>query len=117
MHQKYQDKFANLRAIASGQVKPAQTNNVRFWDYEKDGDFIGTIMQFNQFEVPPRGMQYTVLAESPEGELISFFTNDFVREGFKRKNAEVGDLVLIQCFGMRQGENFKRYNVEIEKNR
>jgi hypothetical protein len=50
-------------------------------------------------------------------ELISVFVNDFVREAFRRQNAEIGDLVLIQCFGMQKGENFKRYNVEIEKTR
>lgn len=117
MHQQYQsqDKFAHLKAIASGQVKSTQNTNARYWDYERDGDFMGTILKFDNFEVPPQGMQYTLLAESPDGELISVFTNDWVRESLRRKCAEVGDLVLIQCFGIQQGERFKRYNVEIQK--
>jgi hypothetical protein len=44
------DKFAKLRAIESGQAPASSTaSNVRLWNYEKDGNVMGTIIDFNSF--------------------------------------------------------------------
>ena len=106
-------KFAKLRAIASGQ---ATAPNVRFWSFEKDGNILGTIVGFNSFMNPMYGEQHTItvrLAES--NELVSAFLSNWLQEGLSRKQAAVGDLILIQFFGMQPGERFNRFNLEIEK--
>ena len=110
------DKFAKLRAIESGQLTVPTAPNVRFWSYERDGNILGTIIEFNSFMHQLYGEQHTVtvrLAESDE--LVSAFLSDWLQEGLSRKQAAVGDLILIQFFGRQAGERFNRYHLEIEK--
>ena len=113
------DKFAKLRAIQSGQgTTTATEQQVRFWSFEKNGDIMGTITGFNRFTHPLYGEQHTVtvrLADS--NELISAFLSEWLQEGLNRKQAAVGDLILIQFFGKQPGERFNRYSLEIEKTR
>lgn len=117
MYQNNDDKFAKLRAIASGQTTASTTApNVRNWSFERDGDVMGTISGFNNFTHPVYGEQHTVtvrLAES--GELVSAFLSNWLQEGLSRKQAAVGDLILIQFFGKQAGERFNRYQLEIQK--
>jgi hypothetical protein len=111
------DKFAKLRAIESGQAPASSTaSNVRFWNFERDGNIMGTIIEFNSFTHQLYGEQHTVtvrLADSDE--LISAFLCGWLEEGMLRKQATVGDLILIQFFGRQAGERFNRYRLEIEK--
>ena len=110
------DKFAKLRAIESGQATASTAPNVRFWTFEKDGNIMGTIVGFNSFMHPMYNEQHTVtvrLAES--NELVSAFLNDWLQEGMRRKQAAVGDLILIRFFGRQAGERFNRFQLEIEK--
>jgi hypothetical protein len=110
------DKFAKLRALASGQAPETTGQNVRNWSFERDGNIMGTITGFNSFTHPSFGEQHTVtvcLAES--GEVISAFLNDYLQKGMDRQQAAVGDLVLIQLFGKLPDERFNRYQLEIQK--
>lgn len=111
------DKFAKLKAIESGQATASSAQNVRFWSFERDGNILGTIIEFNSFTHQLYGEQHTVtvcLAESEE--LVSAFLSGWLQEGMSRKQAAVGDLILIQFFGRQAGERFNRYHLEIEKN-
>jgi hypothetical protein len=110
------DKFAKLRAIESGQATVPTAQNVRFWNFERDGNIMGTIIEFNSFTHQIYGEQHTVtvrLADSDE--LVSAFLSDWLQEGLHRKQAAVGDLILIQFLGRQAGERFNRYHLEIEK--
>ncbi len=110
------DKFAKLRAVQSGQTPVSAQQNARFWSFEKDGDIMGTIANFNSFTHPVYGEQHTVtvrLADS--NELVSAFLSEWLQEGMNRKQAASGDLILIQFFGKQAGERFNRYHLEIEK--
>ena len=110
------DKFANLRAIESGQAAGSTASNIRFWKYESDGNIMGTIVKFDSFIHPLYDEQHTVtvcLAES--GELVSAFLNGWLQEGMRRKQAAVGDLILIRFFGRQAGERFNRFQLEIDK--
>jgi len=112
------DKFSKLRAIESGQAPVSTAPDVRFWSFEKNGNIMGTIFEFNSFTHPLYGEQHTVtvrLAESDE--LVSAFLNSWLQEGLSRKQAAVGDLILIQYFGKQAGERFNRFHLEIEKAR
>lgn len=111
------DKFAKLRAIESGQVTVSSTaSNVRFWNFEKDGNIMGTIIEFNSFTHQLYGEQHTVTVRLAEpDELISAFLCGWLQEGMRRKQAAVGDLILIQFLGRQVGERFNRYHLEIEK--
>jgi hypothetical protein len=111
------DKFAKLRAIESGQVTVSSTaSNVRFWNFEKDGNIMGTIIEFNSFTHQLYGEQHTVTVRLAEpDELISAFLCGWLQEGMRRKQAAVGDLILIMFFGKQAGERFNRYHLEIEK--
>ena len=110
------DKFSKLRAIESGQATPSTEQNVRFWNFERDGNIMGTIVEFNNFIHPMYGEQYTItvrLAES--NELISAFLSGWVQEALSRKQAAVGDLILLQFLGRQAGERFNRFQLDIEK--
>ncbi|OAI16456.1 hypothetical protein A1359_07330 [Methylomonas lenta] len=110
------DKFARLRAIASDEASESSTQDVRFWSFERDGDILGTIQGTSSFKHPRFNEQHTMtvrLADS--NELVSIFLNDWLQEGLRRKQAEVGDSILIRFFGMQPGERFNRYQLEIEK--
>ena len=110
------DKFAKLRAIESGQATASAAQNVRFWSFERDGNILGTIIEFNRFTHQFYGEQHTVtvrLADSDE--LVSAFLSGWLLEGMRRKQAAVGDLILIQFLGRQPGERFNRYHLEIEK--
>jgi hypothetical protein len=109
------DKFAKLRAIDSGQATASTVQNVRFWSYEKDGNLMGTIIKFDSFTHPSFGEQHTVIVRMESNELVSAFLNSWLQEGMSRKQAAVGDLILIQFFGRQAGERFNRYHLEIEK--
>ncbi len=116
MYQDNNDKFAKLRALASGQAPETTGQNVRNWNFERDGNIMGTITGFNRFTHPSFGEQHTVtvlLAES--GEVISAFLNDYLQQGMERQQAAVGDLVLIQFFGKQPGERYNRYQLVIQK--
>ena len=108
------DKFTRLKAIESGQTKAA--TEPKFWNFEKDGNIIGTITGFNSFENPLYGEQHTVLVSlADSNELISAFINGYLQEGIRRKDAQVGDLILIQFLGKQPGERFNRFHLEVEK--
>jgi hypothetical protein len=115
MYQNNADKFARLRAIESGQTTET-AQNVRFWNFEKDGNILGTIAGFNSFEHPQFGEQHTVTVRlANTNELVSAFLSGYLQEGMNRNNAQVGDLILIQFFGRQPGERFNRFHLEIEK--
>jgi hypothetical protein len=110
------DKFSKLRVIQSGQATVSNEPKVRFWKFEKDGDVLGTIVGFNSFMHPAFGEQHTVIVRLADtNELVSAFLSDWLQEGLSRKQAAVGDLILIQFFGKPAGESFNRYLLEIEK--
>lgn len=121
MNQNNFDKFARLRTIASGQttatVQDVDRNSpVRNWNYEKDGNVMGTITGFSSFEHSQFGEQHTVIVRlADNNELISAFLNGYLQEGMRRKDAQVGDLILIQFLGKQPGERFNRFYLEIEK--
>ena len=110
------DQFAKLRAIESGQATASKAPNVRFWSFERDGNIMGTIVEFNSFTHQLYNEQHTVVVRlADSGELVSAFLSDWLQEGLHRKQAAVGDLILIQFLGKRPGERFNRFNLEIEK--
>ncbi|MEI6709324.1 MAG: hypothetical protein WCK96_19575 [Methylococcales bacterium] len=120
MYQNNSDKFARLRTIESGQTTTAQNlgnnNQARNWSYEKDGNVMGTITGFDSFEHPQFGEQHTVIVRLADtNELVSAFLNDYLQEGMRRQNAQVGDLILIQFLGKQPSERFNRFHLEIEK--
>ncbi|CAD6874768.1 hypothetical protein [Methylomonas fluvii] len=109
------DKFARLRAIAGGN-NGGSDDNVRYWNFERDGNLLGIINSFHSFEHPQYGEQHVVTVKLADtGESASAFLNGWLQEGMKRKQAEVGDAVLIRFFGKQSGERFNRYQLEIEK--
>ena len=62
------------------------------------------------------GEQQTVIVKLADtDELVSAFLSDYLLEGLHRKDAKVGDRILIKFFGMQPGERFNRYRLEIEK--
>ncbi len=110
------DKFAKLKAIELGQAMGSTASSVRFWNFERDGNVMGTITDFNSFTHSMYGEQHTVTVRlAKTDELISAFLNGWLQEGMSRKQATVGDLILIQFFGKQAGERFNRYHLEIEK--
>jgi hypothetical protein len=111
------DKFARLKAIASGQnPETAATQDIKFWSFEKDGNILGTITEFNSFVHPQYGEQHTVIVRlADSNELVSAFLTGWLQEGMRRQRAEVGDLILIQFLGKHPGERFNRFHLEIEK--
>lgn len=115
MYQNNADKFARLRAIESGQTTET-AQNVRFWNFVKNGNILGTICGFDCFMHKHYGEQHTVIVRLADtNELVSAFLNPYLQEGLNRNNAQVGDLILIQFFGMEPGERFNRFHLEIEK--
>jgi hypothetical protein len=105
------DEFARVRAIAAGQEA-----DVKKWKYERDGNVMGTIVEFSSVKNKTYGEQQRVIVKLADtGELVSAFLNDYLLEGLHRKDAKVGDRILIKFFGMRPGECFNRYKLEIEK--
>ena len=105
------DEFARLRAIAAGQEA-----DVKKWKYERDGNVMGTIVDFSSMKNKTFGEQQTVIVKLADTEeLVSAFLSDYLLEGLHRKEAKVGDRILIKFFGMRPGERFNRYRLEIEK--
>jgi hypothetical protein len=110
------DKFAKLRAIESGQATASAAPNVRFWNFERDGNIMGTIIEFNSLTHQVYSEQHTVIVRLADSdELVSAFLSGWLQEGMRRKQAAVGDLVLIQFLGRQAGERFNRYHLEIEK--
>ena len=110
------DKFAKLRAIESGQATVSSAPNVKYWNFERDGNLMGTIVDFNGIMHPLYGEQQTVIVRLAEtGELASAFLSGWLQEGMRRQNAQEGDLILIQFLGKQPGERFNRFHLEIEK--
>lgn len=110
----HSDKFARLRAIESGQ--PVDTPAIKFWNFEQDGNVLGTIMGFNSFHHFQFGEQYTVTVSLADtNELVSAFLSGYLQKGLSLNNAQVGDLILIQFLGRQPGERFNRFHLEIEK--
>ena len=105
------DEFARLRAIAAGQEA-----DVKNWNYERDGNVMGTIVEFSSVKNKTYGEQQRVIVKLADtGELVSAFLNGWLQEGMRLNKAKVGDRILIKFFGMRPGECFNRYKLEIEK--
>lgn len=116
MYQNNTDKFARLHAIASGQTTVSTAPTARNWSYEKDGNVIGTIIDFDSFEHSQYGEQQIVIVSLADtNESISAFLNGYLQEGIRRKDAQAGDLILIQFLGKQPGERFNRLHLEIEK--
>jgi hypothetical protein len=60
--------------------------------------------------------QHTVnVCLEKSGELVSAFLNGWLQEGMRRKQAAVGDLILIQFLERQAGERFNRFQLEIQK--
>ena len=105
------DEFARLRAIAAGQEA-----DVKKWKYERDGNVMGTIVDFSSMNHQTYGEQQTVIVKLADTEeLVSAFLSDYLLEGLHRKEAKVGDRILIKFFGMQPGERFNRFRLEIDK--
>ena len=105
------DEFAKLRAIAAGQEA-----DVKRWKYERDGNVMGTIVDFSSMNHQTYGEQQMVIVKLADtGELVSAFLNGWLQEGMRLNKAKVGDRILIKFFGMRPGERFNRFHLEIEK--
>jgi hypothetical protein len=105
------DEFARLRAIAAGQEADAKK-----WKYERDGNVMGTIIDFSSMNHQTYGEQQMVIVKLADtGELVSAFLNGWLQEGMRLNKAKVGDRILIKFFGMRPGERFNRFHLEIEK--
>jgi hypothetical protein len=105
------DEFARLRAIAAGQEA-----DVKKWKYERDGNVMGTIVDFSSMNHQTYGEQQMVIVKLADtGELVSAFLNGWLQEGMRLNKAKVGDRILIKFFGMRPGERFNRFHLEIEK--
>jgi hypothetical protein len=105
------DEFARLRAIAAGQEA-----DVKKWKYERDGNVMGTIVDFSSMNHQTYGEQQTVIVKLADtDELVSAFLNGWLQEGMRLNKAKVGDRILIKFFGMRPGERFNRFHLEIEK--
>jgi hypothetical protein len=105
------DEFARLRAIAAGQEA-----DVKKWKYERDGNVMGTIIDFSSMNHQTYGEQQMVIVKLADtGELVSAFLNGWLQEGMRLNKAKVGDRILIKFFGMRPGERFNRFHLEIEK--
>jgi hypothetical protein len=105
------DEFAKLRAIAAGQEA-----DVKKWKYERDGNVMGTIVDFSSMNHQTYGEQQMVIVKLADtGELVSAFLNGWLQEGMRLNKAKVGDRILIKFFGMRPGERFNRFHLEIEK--
>ncbi len=117
MYENNHDKFARLKAIVSDQhPETATASGIRFWSFERDGNILGTIAGFDQFEHPQFGEQHTVIVRlADSNELVSAFLTGWLQEGMRRQKANVGDLVLIQFLGKQPGERFNRFHLEIEK--
>jgi hypothetical protein len=96
-------------------VKP-QHQTLDFEALKRMATIMGTINGFSSFTHPVYGEQHTVtvrLAES--NELVSAFLSGWLQEGMNRKQAAMGDLILIQFFGKQAGERFNRFHLEIQK--
>ncbi|MEI7997083.1 MAG: hypothetical protein WCH01_19490 [Methylococcaceae bacterium] len=105
------DEFARLRAIAAGQEA-----DVKRWKYERDGNVMGTIVDFSSMNHQTYGEQQMVIVKLADtDELVSAFLNGWLQEGMRLNKAKVGDRILIKFFGMRPGERFNRFHLEIEK--
>jgi hypothetical protein len=105
------DEFARLRAIAAGQEA-----DVKKWKYERDGNVMGTIVDFSSMNHQTYGEQQMVIVKLADtDELVSAFLNGWLQEGMRLNKAKVGDRILIKFFGMRPGERFNRFHLEIEK--
>ncbi len=116
MYNDDKDKFAKLRALQSGQSTSDSGSDVRFWNYERHGDILGTIIRFDSFTHPQFGEQHTVIVQlADSNELVSAFLSGYLQEGMARHHAAEGDLVLIRYFGMQPGERFNRFQLEIQK--
>jgi hypothetical protein len=109
------DPFARLKAVAAD--SNLQVPYARNWNFKVDGTTVlGTIEHIGQFDHPKYGEQHTVNVKLHEtGELVCVFLNTYLREGLTRKNAEIGDLILLNFLGMKPGESFNRFYLEIEK--
>ena len=105
------DEFARLRAIAAGQEA-----DVKKWKYERDGNVMGTIIDFSSMNHQTYGEQQTVIVKLADtDELVSAFLNGWLQEGMRLNKAKVSDRILIKFFGMQPGERFNRFKLEIEK--
>ncbi len=83
---------------------------------ERVDKLMETIVEFSSSKNKTYGEQQTVIVKLADtDELVSAFLSDYLLEGLHRKDAKVGDRILIKFFGMRPGECFNRYKLEIEK--
>ena len=83
---------------------------------ERVDKLMETIVEFSSSKNKTYGEQQTVIVKLADtDELVSAFLSDYLLEGLHRKDAKVGDRILIKFFGMRPGEHFNRYKLEIDK--
>jgi len=83
------DEFARLRAIAAGQEA-----DVKKWKYERDGNVMGTIVDFSSMNHQTYGEQQMVIVKLADtGELVSAFLNGWLQEGMRLNKAKVGDRI------------------------
>jgi hypothetical protein len=111
------DKYAELRAIVSGEAQ-ATTPIPAKWSYEIDRPLLGTIKGFSSFHHDRFGLQETVIVESESGELVSAILNQYLQNGMRIQKAEVNDLILIQFLGKElsvHNNTINKYNLVVQK--
>lgn len=109
------DKFANLKAIAAGEVSAQPPTP---WQHELDKPLIGTIVGFSEFIHDRYGPQKTVIVKQENGEVVSAFLNTYLANGMDMHHAEPGDLVLIKLLGKDKnprGNEFNKFQLAVEK--
>ncbi|WNB74584.1 hypothetical protein [Methylomonas koyamae] len=110
-HQSKQDRFAFLKAIASGQSAPVvESSFPEIWKHEVDKPLIGIIIGFSSFEHERFGLQETVIVELENGQHVSAILNNYLSNGMQYQRAEPGDYVLIRLLGKEKGTNGSVYN-------
>lgn len=107
----HKDKFAHLKAIASGQAPaPTLSSDIRFWAHEPENPLIGTILGFDSFEHQAYGTQDTVIVECEDGEVVSAILTPYLQKGMAIQHGEIGDAILIEKLGQERSKNGKIFN-------
>ncbi|WNB74102.1 hypothetical protein [Methylomonas koyamae] len=105
------DKFARLKAIASGQSAPVvESSFPEIWKHEVGKPLIGIILGFSSFEHERFGLQETVIVELENGQRVSAILNNYLSNGMQIQCAEPGDLVSIRLLGKEKSTNGSVYN-------
>lgn len=86
------------------------SSNVLFWKHNPHEPLIGTIVGFDEFEHPAYGLQKAVIVERENGEVVSAILTDYLKNGMRMQQGEIGDLVLIEKQGQERSKNGKTFN-------